>query len=464
MDDQLGRLVQAFDAEVPGPRAMVVVGDHGEGLGDHGEEQHGKLLYQATTHVPLVLLGPGVDPGVSDAPVSIRKVFHTVLDWAGIDAADSLRGASSEIVLGEAMKPFLAYGWQPQVMAVEGRHKAILAGRLEAYDLVADPGEARDLGVGAPLSRALRTALLDYPPPSLEPPRPQESLADDERRKLATLGYVSGGSRPAARKDAPRPADMARLFGVLDEASNLFVREEYKRVIPLLQRIQKEDPTNLDAVLRLATAHSSLGQDEQALAAFKKAREMAPHSQDVRTYLALHYARGREWEQATPLLERVLAQNPDRLPALEALAVIRERQKRIEEAVDLRLKVYGLRDPTPGELQRLGELAMSVGRTEPAIEAFEKARARAGAAFAHDLELGVLYLAARRLGEARDALDRVPETHGAYPMALFKRAQVSVLLKEPDRAARIEKARQKADGTTRDLIARERLFAEGPSR
>jgi hydroxypyruvate isomerase len=92
-------------------------------------------------------------------------------------------------------------------------------------------------------------------------------------------------------------------------------------------------------------------------------------------------------------------------------------------------------------------------------ERFEKARAAQGSGFAHDLELGVLYLAARRFPDARDALDRVPASHPGYPMALFKRAQVSVLLGEPDRAERIEAARKRADATTRELIARERLFA-----
>jgi hypothetical protein len=69
-----------------------------------------------------------------------------------------------------------------------------------------------------------------------------------------------------------------------------------------------------------------------------------------------------------------------------------------------------------------------------------------------------VYLAARRYPEARESLDRVPSSHPEYPMALFKRAQVSVLLNEPDRAARIERARRHADGTTRALIAKERLF------
>jgi choline-sulfatase len=458
MDEQLGRLVKAFQRELPGPVAIVVVGDHGEGLGEHGESQHGMLLYQATMHVPLLLVGPGVDPGTSDTPVSNRRVFNTILDWAGLGATESLRGSKPEVVLGEAMKPYLAYGWQPQVMALEGADKTILAGRLELYDVVADPGEARDLAAGAAVPPALEAAVRGYPVPPLAPPPRGDLLGEEERRKLASLGYVSGGTTPVVRKDAPRPADMSRLFPVLDEASDLFVRGAYARVIPLLERILAADPGNLDAALRLATAHSSLGHEKQALAAFAKARALAPQSPDVRTYLALHYARGREWRRAVPLLEGVLAEEPDRLPALEALAVVREREGRIEEAVTLRRKIYALRKPTPEELVRLGQMEMSLEQTTSAIDSFEEARRLQGGAFRHDLELGVLYLAAGRLPEAAHSLDRVAPGDPGYPMALFKRAQVSVLLHEPDQAARIALARQRADATTRPLIERERLF------
>jgi choline-sulfatase len=463
MDEQLGRLVEGFEQHAPGPHALVIVGDHGEGLGEHGEAQHGNLVYQATMHVPLLLVGPGVSPGVSDAPVSARRVFHTVLDWAGLGVASSLRGSDSEVVLGEAMKPFLAYGWQPQVMAVEGKTKAILSGRTEVYDLAADSSESHDLGPSARLSRPLRTALRDYPAPSRDALRPPD-LGSEERERLASLGYVSAGAAPVVRKDAPRPADMARLFDVIDRASFLFVNERYAEAIPLLERIRSEDPWNLDVTLRLATAHSALGHEKEARRMFDRAGEIAPGSQDVRAYLALHYARGKEWQRSGPLLEQVLAAAPDRLPALEALASVREREGQTSEAIALRQRIYALRQPTGAELVRLGLLAMSEQRTPLAIESLEKARSLQGAAFAHDLELGVLYLAERRLPEARDALDRLLASHPNQPMALFKRAQVSVLLNEPDQASRIELARRHADPTTRDLIARERLFQSAPSR
>jgi len=458
MDSQLGRMAAAFQQQVKGPIAIVLVGDHGEGLGEHGEQQHGDLLYQATMHVPLVLIGPRVANGVSETAVSTRRIFHTILDWAGIDSTNSLLKGDAEIVVGEAMKPFLDYGWQPQVMAVDGNRKAILAGKLEIYDVAADPGETHDLAAGANLSRQSRAALQEYPIPSVDAQQSASNLSSEEQRKLAALGYVSSVAKPVVRADAPRPADMAPMFPILDEAARLFVHEQYAQSIPLLEQILTKDPHNLDAELRLATAHSALGHDEAALAAYRRAEVIAPNSPDVRTYMALHYARTSEWPKAVPMLERILSETPDKVPALEALALLRERQGQVEDAIRLRQKVYTLRSPTGAELSRLGEMQMALGQTAPAIESFEKARALEGAAFKHDTELGVLYLASQRFEDARTALDRVAPSDSNYAMALFKRAQVSVLLHEPDAPARIAAARAHANGVTRKLIERERLF------
>jgi choline-sulfatase len=463
MDEQLGRLVGAVEKRVHGPVAIIIVGDHGEGLGEHGESQHGDLLYQAAVHVPLLLIGPGVSAGVTDMPVSTRRIFHTILDWAGLDTEQSLRRADEPVVLGEAMKPFLDYGWQPQLMAVEGRQKAIMAGgKTEIYDVIADPKELHDLASEAGLSRPARAALRDYPVPSPQSTQAPANLSDEDRHKLASLGYVASETKPVIRSDAPRPSDMAGLFDSLDKASSLFVQEQYAQAIPLLEKILATDPHNLDAALRLATAHSSLGHEAAADKAFQKADAIAPDSPDVRTYMALHFARSKQWERAVPMLERIVSEDPDRLPPLEALAVIRERQGRIDDAIRLRQSIYNRRVPSAAELVRLGEMAMSTGHTDLAIDSFERARGLRGAAFVHNLELGVLYLAAGRLPEAKQALDKVPRSDRGYAMALFKRAQVSVLLHEPDQADRIALARQHADATTRELIARERLFR--PSR
>ena len=460
MDEQLGRLVDAFARDVPEPRAIAIVADHGEGLGDHGEPQHGYLLYQATMHVPLVLVGPGVAAGMTGTPVSTRRIFFTVLDWAGLGAAHSLRAADSDPVLAEAMKPFLEFGWQPQSMIVDGTRKAILAGKVqEIYDLAADPGEMHDLQPTAALPSAVRNALWDYPVQSpAAAAQSGQPLTAEDRRKLSSLGYVSGGAAPVVRKDAPRPADMTNSFEAIGEADGLFAAGRYAKAAPLLAKILHDDPHNLGVALQLASSYSALRENAKAEAAFRTAAAMAPDSPDVRLYLALHYARSADWARAAPLLEQVLASTPDRLPAVEALAAIRERQSRAADAIALWQRAFALRPPSAPELVHVGDLEMGAGATEPAIAAFERARVLDPRGFRRDLDLGVLYLSARRFADARDALDRVSANDPRYPMALFKRAQVSVLLHEPDAAARIAAARAHADAATRPLIAREQLF------
>ena len=464
MDRELGRLLDGFRAHAGGGAVRVLVaGDHGEGLGDHGEPRHGDLLYQGVMRVPLVAAGDGVaGGGVVAHPVSVRRVFDTVLSWAGErrpGALVPLPGAPPETVLGEAMRPLLHYGWQPQVMAIAGTTKAIRAGGVEVYDVAADPAEAHDLAGRAGLPAELRRPLSDYPlPPGDRGGGP--ALAGEELEKLASLGYAGWRWRAPRRDDAPRPRDMTHLFDDLELGSRLFVRGEYRLAIPVFARVLEEDPHNLTVALRLAVAHSGLGHDLEALAWFRRARAIAPGSADVDHYLALHHLRAGRPAEAEPLLERVLAASPDRLPAIEALAGIRERQGRTDEAVRLLERAVALEPRPAANLIRLGDLRMARGETDAAIAAFERTRAIEGDEFPRDLELGVLYLAARRLAEAAETLDRVPPDHPGYPMALFKRAQVSVLLGEPDRARRVRLAAERADPTTRELIENEPLFRD----
>jgi len=157
VDGELGRLVDAFERRFAAAgHRILVVGDHGEGRGDHGEALHGNLLYQGTMRVPLVVAGGGVAAGRRDEPVSVRRVFDTVLAWAGAERRVTLLDGPPETVLGEAMKPYLQYGWQPQVMAVRGGQKVIRSGDVEVYDVRADPAETRNLAGETEIDGELR--------------------------------------------------------------------------------------------------------------------------------------------------------------------------------------------------------------------------------------------------------------------------------------------------------------------
>ena len=251
---------------------------------------------------------------------------------------------------------------------------------------------------------------------------------------------------------------MTRLIAVIERASGLFVQEKYAAAIPLFEQILAGDANNLDATLRLAVSHSLLGHEPAAMDAFRRAARLAPGFHR-RAHLSRPALRAHQPHRTGGGAARACGRrSPQRVAAVEGLALVRERQGRTAEAVALYQQVSALRPMTSAELVRLGELAMSAQQTATAVAAFETARAMEGDRFRHDLELGVLYLSARDLDKARAALDRIPVSHPEYAMALFKRAQVSVLLNEPDSAARIEAARRGANATTRQLIDSERLF------
>ncbi len=459
LDREVGYLIGDFESRFreAGFR-ILVAGDHGEGRGDHGETFHGNLLYQGMMRVPLLISGSGIEPGRRDEPVSVRRVFDTVLAWAGFDRPHHLLADTTETVLGEAMKPYLQYGWQPQVMAVRGRTKVIRAAGTEVYDVVADPAETRDLSGERQIAGELRQAIGDYLSRPIHPFSGGDEPSQEIRERLATLGYVAAEGEARLRQDAPSPRDMTHLFADLDRGSGLFVHQRYADAIPVFERVLEQDPQNLMVAVRLAVAHSVLGRGDRAMAYFERARSIDPDSIDLQHYLAMHHCGNRRWQEAGPLLERVLERMPWRLAALECLATVHERQGRIDEAADLLERIADL-DPAPAAaLLKLGELRMGAGKTAAAIEAFEQAWATQGDGFSHFLELGVLYLANRQVAAARDCLDQVPPAHPGHPMALFKRAQVSVLLDEPEREERIRAAYDRADPAIRRLIENESLF------
>jgi arylsulfatase A-like enzyme/Tfp pilus assembly protein PilF len=459
MDRELGRLIEAFEGRSDGAHSRIlVVGDHGEGLGDHGEALHGNLLYGSVTRVPLIIVGEDLPVGVVETAVSVRRVFDTLLGWAGLDTNFDLLEPDEEIVMGEALKPYLQYGWQPQVMAIRGDIKVIRAGETEVYNLRSDPAESQDLSDEVEIDPKIVQAIEDYPLIPSGDRSPPDSLDAEARRQLAVLGYLESGSPPPVREDAPIPRKMTHLFDDLDKGARLFGTEDYEASIRVFERVLAQDPENLMVTVRVAVAYSLLGDRKRAEQLFARAEKISPGSIDLQHYLAMHYFRFNRWDLAAPLFEKELQVTPRKLPALEALARIREGEGRFEEAARLMERVVELKDSPAADWIRLGEIEMALTDSPAAIRAFEEARRLQGAAFDRNLELGVCYLAIHDFAAAAEALDLVPPSDPGYGMALFKRAQVSVLLGEPGWRERVRFAYDRANPEIRRLIENEPLF------
>jgi Tfp pilus assembly protein PilF len=412
--------------------------------------------------VPLIIAGDGIAPGSIDRAVSVRQVFDTVLEWAGSKSERSLLGTNHEPVLGEALKPYLQYGWQPQFMVVLDGIKMIKSGVVEVFDLQSDPGELNNLVGKVDLPPELQGAITAYASRALDAidgeAESRQTPSQKTVERLASLGYVGTSGRPLLRDAAPNPKDMVHIYHDLDIGSGYFSNGNYDAAIEVFSRILDVDPYNFMTAMRIAVAYSVTDREAQAQEYFERARSINPASVDLRHYHAMHYLRYQQTALAEPLFESVLQEMPDRLPALEGLLSIYAGRGDDAMVMQTLQKIVKVKDAPGPELVKLGQMSMARGDTKAAISAFERASRIPDQPFRQNLELGVLYLADRQYANAAQSLDKVSRFEAGYPMALFKRAQVSVLLQEDDRENRVRLAWQRADDMTRRLIVSEKLF------
>ncbi|HYT68982.1 MAG TPA: sulfatase [Vicinamibacterales bacterium] len=221
-DSQIGRLLETLERRKILDRTIVVVaGDHGEALGEHGERDHGIFVYESVLHVPLILRAPSVAPRRVPGVVRLVDVMPTVLDLLGfshpkldgVSLVDMMRGETQQPELdaySESQYP-LRFGWSPLRALRAGRYKLIEAPRPELYDLERDPFEQQNIyeerrTLAAAMTRQLE--LVDHSG-SAHDDGPDDAPSAEWQQRLASLGYVGATvSRDVAnRRDLPDPKD-----------------------------------------------------------------------------------------------------------------------------------------------------------------------------------------------------------------------------------------------------------------
>jgi arylsulfatase A-like enzyme len=223
-DAQVGRVLDALERQRRLENTIVVIaGDHGESLGEHGERDHGLFVYESTLRVPLIVRVPGGPRGRVGEVVRLVDVMPTLLDLLrvtapgtdGVSLAGLMEGRDRQLDLeaySESVYP-QRFGWSPLRALREGRFKVIEAPRPELYDLERDPFETRNLyDERRPLAEALlrRLAVMSHRDGSADMSGGAEAVVPAEvRARLAALGYAAGGNIASARArtDLPDPKD-----------------------------------------------------------------------------------------------------------------------------------------------------------------------------------------------------------------------------------------------------------------
>jgi arylsulfatase A-like enzyme/tetratricopeptide (TPR) repeat protein len=344
-DAMVGKLLKKVEELGLNERTIVVVtGDHGEGLGQHGEMTHAMFIYNTTLHVPLLIHVPAGKQERIKGTVRHIDLAPTILDLVGIKAPDSMQGTSlipmingkdkvKRYTYSESFYSELHYGWSPLQSITTDQYKFIKAPKPELYDRVKDPQETHNLisekpSIGKVLDSELEDIIGKY---SANVVAPQKMDADTEER-LRALGYVSGTavSTPESRKIDPK--DKLEITRALHKAGSAAINKDFEVALDELRVVLEEDPNLVDAHFIAGVAYSGLDQYDKAKDEFLKTLQLKPDHTLALYDLGFAYEMLKDLKSAEFWYRKVLQYEQKHLLATVRLAYLYRSINKPEEA------------------------------------------------------------------------------------------------------------------------------------
>ena len=404
VDEALGPLLEDVRRSGP-PTVVLLTSDHGEALGDHGEETHGIFAYEATLHVPMILWCPSlVRPGTDRDPARHVDIFPTLLEAASEPAPAGLSGkslfhresAAGENSYFEALTATLTRGWAPLRGEMNGRWKYIDLPLPELYDLTEDREERRNLFTrDSETARSLARALPEEARPQ-PGSQPEESLA-----RLRSLGYLGGSA--AARKafgPADDPKNLIDLDRDIQNAVLLYQKGKLVQATNLVATLVERSPTMALGYEYLSFLQGQSGRDDRAIATLELARRRGLLDQRLSARLALLYGAHGRSREALALLEPL--QKDATADTWNALGTVLATAGRVPEALSAFENALRVDPKNVIAYQNIGLTHVQHAHPGEAVAAFEKA-------FSIDDRLprawNGLGIALEQLGRHREALD-----------------------------------------------------------
>jgi arylsulfatase A-like enzyme/tetratricopeptide (TPR) repeat protein len=429
-------------------RALVVfTSDHGEGLGDHGEDQHSILVYGETLRVPLLVKLPRRQRAgdTIEEPAQLTDLVPTIAALLGLPIPSgaggrslfALRGGPDRALYAETLYPRLAFGWSELRSLETARWHYIEGARGELYDLARDPGERHDVAMTEAAEVATLKAELEREHP-LQVPAPAE-VPREVAERLAALGYLGGARGSAAAASArPDPRASLPLLAPFQAAVRLAASGQPAESEAALRALLARSPAFVEARARLGDVLMDLGRPGEAGDAFAAAAAQAP-SGDL--WVALGQARLRQGrlEEADQAAARGLDESPTRAHELRARIALRRgdlaRAQSEVEAAQQRAR------PLPSTLVVAAEVRVAAGDVAGGLRVLDQAEARAAEmriAGVPELDFARADALARlnRLAEAEASYRR---SIAAFPRHLQAWANLAVLLRLQGRQADLDR-------------------------
>jgi arylsulfatase A-like enzyme/tetratricopeptide (TPR) repeat protein len=407
-DSQVARLLAALEASGRlDTTLVVVVGDHGESLGEHQEQTHGFFIYESSVRIPLIIAGPQIAVRTVDDPVRIVDVMPTLLERLGVPVPSAVQGQSllplaegrrrDLLALSETFYPRYHYGWSDLQAVSDGRYKFIKAPERELYDLQTDPGETHNLATSnARRADALEQLLRDLQARSAgagasAAPRPVDPDAEE---RLRALGYVGGSVSARNLDERPRrdPKDSIGLYNLLKLAAQDSVDGNLDAGIAKVRRALEVDPEIVEGYTMLGNLHSKAKRFDEAVTDYQRALEIDSEHQGAAFSLALAYKQLGRLADAEAGFERVRALDPKSGKTDWQIADIHmQRGDHAGAATVIEAALKDKKVDRPSFLIKLAEAEIEQRRYDDAERRLREAlAARPDAALAH-YDLGLIY-------------------------------------------------------------------------
>lgn len=395
-DSLIGNFRKALEERADFDRSLVILtADHGEGLGDHGEQFHGYFVYDTTIRVPLIIRFPGAAGRgeVIDHAVSHVDLLPTVLEAVGLPVPAEAQGASllplvggermtaTREVYSESFYPLLHYGWAPLRSLRSDRHKLIAAPRSELYDVVDDRKETRNLFAADSQEAGELEARLARLRQEMESDAPAASAATEVDQatidRLRALGYMAGGGGVSVEEEEERPRadpkDTIDIHQMIMATQSQIGRGETAEAAVLLERVLARDPSIIDAHQMLGQIASSEERYDEAVAHYRNALAIdGDHKTSLFGLAATYRKMGRDAD-AIPGFERLFDLSHRDVKVAIQLSELYEEAGRIDDAAAVLDEVSGQQDLPAMLYNQLGELRVLQGRSAEAVPLFDQA-------------------------------------------------------------------------------------------
>jgi tetratricopeptide (TPR) repeat protein len=316
-DAIVGRFLETLKAKgLYAKSTIVVLSDHGEGLGDHGELEHGVFVYRESIQVPLLIKLPdNIRAGEeSTNVVSLVDLVPTLLPLAGVEPPPGIAGAdvladdieAERRVYAESYYPRLHFGWHELHALIDAGHHFIDAPAVELYAT----SDGAQLANVAEENRRIVASMRDEIGSILSShPFEEPSVANPEDvRKLEALGYL-GSSAPTSGA-LPDPKDKVALLETFGRGAGYFQRGEYDRAIEIAQGIVRDNPGFLQGWGLLSSSYRKQGNLPGALAAMEEQMRQSPGNPQTALALSSLLLDMRRYEEARAHAELVVEYSP----------------------------------------------------------------------------------------------------------------------------------------------------------